>query len=166
MDPLHNPLAEAMQIAREEAAVRERTNAPLNYGGLGGGGGPIGPMGIGNLSGWATFFMMLAAIFFGIMGRSAIAAFLGAALTGGLFYVAGSLSKSTKATGISRLSVLRSTLFGAAAGAVFGVFYALAMDIFMDVNVTANRAGNMILNFTILGALVLGGLRLSKRNRD
>lgn len=164
MDPIHHPLAEALQTAREEAAARDRSNAPINYGG-GSGGGPIGPIGIGNLSGWATFAMMLAAIFFGLMGRSAIAAFLGAALTGALFYIAGSLSKSTKDTGISRLSVLRSTLIGAAAGAISGVVYALAMDIFMEVNVTANRAGNMILNFTMLGAFVLGGLRLAKRNR-
>lgn len=70
----HHPIAEAMRIAREEAAVRERGS---------GSGGSAGGGGIGNASGWVVFFGMIGAVLGGIDGRGAMGAVVGAAVLGG-----------------------------------------------------------------------------------
>lgn len=70
----HHPIAEAMRIAHEEAAVRARGS---------GSGGSAGGGGIGNASGWVVFFGMIGAVLGGIAGRGWMGAVVGGVMLGG-----------------------------------------------------------------------------------
>lgn len=85
----HHPIAEAMRIAREEAAVRERLNAS-------GSGAPsaVGE-GIGNASGWVVVLGMIGAILGGIFGRGLMGAVVGAVVLGGGFAIVAWVGRKT-----------------------------------------------------------------------
>lgn len=85
----HHPIAEAMRVAREEAAVRDRLNAPLS-----GAPSAIGG-GVGNATGWAVFFGMIGAVLGGIFGRGLMGAIIGAVMLGGGFALVAWVGRKT-----------------------------------------------------------------------
>lgn len=75
-DGPHHPIAEAMRVAREEAAVRDHMNAPM------GGRSVFSGEGIGALSGWLCFFGMIGAILGGL-SSGIVGAIVGAGMFAG-----------------------------------------------------------------------------------
>lgn len=150
-DPPRN-IAEAMQQGYEERMVREHLNRPM-------GGKSQGPIGIGNLSGWAVASGMIFAVVGFIMGKDLASAIVGGLFGFGLLWVpVAFLSKSEG--GASRFSVIAWTLGGGLGGAAMAIAVALVADVIF---LRELRVGNMIVNYGILGALVLGAYRLSRR---
>lgn len=83
----HHPIAEALRIAREEAAVRERLSGSSGAPAVGGG--------IGNAGGWVVFIAMIGAILGGIVGRGLMGAVVGAVVLGGGFAVVAWVGRKT-----------------------------------------------------------------------
>ncbi len=151
-DPPRN-IAEAMQQGYDERMVRERMNAPMN-------GSSRGPIGIGNLGGWAMASGMVFAVVGFIMGKDLASAIIGGLFGAGLLWVPSAFLRKSSEGGASRSSVIGWTLGGVAGGAALAVAVALVADVIF---LKEMRVGNMIVNYAILGGLLLGGYRLSRR---
>ena len=123
--------------------------------GSGGAGG-----GIGNLGGWILFAAMGGAVVGFIVGHGAMGAMLGALLFGGLLWAPVAFLKSSGAPGASRTAVILWAVGGAIAGVVLAITAALVWDI---VFLEDLPVGTMIFNGGLLGALGMGGYKLSKR---
>ena len=144
--------ARALEEGHAQAIVFPELSTPEIGGGRGGysaGGG------VGNLSGW----ILIAALIGFIMGHDAAGALVGALIFGGVIWAPAAFLRRGSG-GASRKSVIASTLGGALAGAVLAIAVVLVWDIafLKELNV-----GNMIVSYGFLGALGLGGYRLSKR---
>ena len=150
-DPPRN-IAEAMQQGYEERLIRERMNAPMGGGGSAGGG-------IGNMAGWALFSGMLFSVVGFIMGKDLASAIVGGLFGAALLWVPAAFLRKTGG-GASRLSVVAWTLGGLVGGAALAIAIALVADV---ISLKELRVGNMMLYYGVLGALVLGGYRLSRR---
>ena len=150
-DPPRN-IAEAMQQGYEERLIRERMNGPMGGGGAAGGG-------VGNIAGWALFSGMIFSVVGFIMGKDLTSAIVGGLFGAALLWVPAAFLRKTDG-GASRFSVIAWTLGGLAGGAALAIAVALVADVIF---LKEMRVGNMIVNYGILGALVLGGYRLSRR---
>ena len=145
-------IAEAMQQGYEERIVRERMNAPMGGGGSAGGG-------IGNMAGWALFSGMIFSVVGFIMGKDLASAIVGGLFGAALLWVPAAFLRKTDG-GASRFSVIAWTLGGLIGGVALAIAVALVADVIF---LKEMRVGNMMLNYGILGAIVLGGYRLSRR---
>ena len=139
--------------AMETLAQNERERQMIF--GENGGSGPSGfGQGIGNLGGWVMFAGMLGAVLGGLLGRGFVGAIVGAAMLAGPMWALGAFGRASSSA-IGRGSVLTWTLIGAMGGAVLGAIIG-----------SAGHAMSAAINWSILGAIVLGGFRLVKRARS
>ncbi len=123
------------------------------------GGGSAGG-GIGNLGGWLMFALMIGAILGFIMGQGAGGAIVGALGLPALIWFPAAFLKRAGNRGVSRTAVILWTVGGGVAGCVFAVAVALAWDI---VFLEELNVGNMIVTYGTLGAVGIGGYKLSRR---
>jgi len=118
-----------------------------------GGGGPVGG-GIGNLAGWVVFAAMVGAVVGGILGGLP-GVLVGVVVFALPLWMLGALARRGSGA-VSRWSVILWAVAGALAGAVVGALIAGGDPV---------RAGNAMTNWSIFGALLLGGYRLWRRGR-
>jgi hypothetical protein len=137
----HHPIAEAMRVAREEADIRDRINAPLSSGRPSHFG-----QGIGAASGWVVLFGMMGAILGGILGRGLTGAIVGAVVLGGGFGVVGFIGGMT-----SRIWDRGPVLVWVAVGGVAGYFFG-AM-------ITSDP-----INWAVAGMMLFGAYRFVTKN--
>lgn len=116
--------------------------------------GPVGG-GIGNLSGWVLFVGMVGAVIGGILGRGLMGAIVGGFVFGGAIWALGAFARKSDGS-VSRLSVVKSVLYGAAAG--FGIAVVIALEY-------PDNFFNLCVNWMVIGSLVGGGYRLVRRAR-
>jgi len=135
-DDIHHPIAEAMRDAREMSDRIEQVNRPL-----GGAPSPFFGQGIGNAGAYVFFFAMIGAILGGLLGRSLMAAVVGAIVVGGMFGVIAFVGKLT-----SRIWNRGPVLLWVLLGGIAFFFLGAAMD-------------SDPINWAVAGAMIGGAFR-------